>query len=87
MANHKRSKKRKKKPNYTRTDHHIIPSSRGGNSKLENIAKVPDRDHRFYHALFENKTPEEIIPYLVENFWNGKWEYVQRAYDSEKDYL
>lgn len=70
----------KYKPNYTKTNHHIIPSSRGGKSTLENIAEVPKRDHQFYHALFENKTPEEIIPYLVENYWNGQWYHVANAY-------
>jgi hypothetical protein len=52
--------------------HHIIPRSRGGRDG-DNIAYVSERDHRFYHALFENKTPREIIRYLNQEFWNGKY--------------
>ena len=66
---------------YLITRHHIIPKSRGGSSKLENIAGVQDRDHRNYHNLFNNKTPEEIVDYLVNDYWNGKWEYVENAYN------
>lgn len=60
--------------------HHIIPRSRGGNSRLENIAITNQRDHQCYHALFDNKIPEEIVEYLVNDFWNGNWNYVEKAY-------
>ena len=60
--------------------HHIIPSSRGGDSSLENIAKTTRKPHQYYHALFSNKRPEEIVEYLVNDFWNGQWKYVERAY-------
>jgi len=79
----KRTKAKRRKYNQ-RTNHHIIPSSRGGLSTLENIAKLPGRDHEFYHALFYNKTPTEIIEYLVEDCWNGQWDYVKDAYESNK---
>ncbi|HUU87342.1 MAG TPA: HNH endonuclease [Candidatus Glassbacteria bacterium] len=84
MTKYYKSKKQKDK---TKTNHHIIPKSRGGSSKLENIALVSNRDHQFYHSLFYNKTPEEIVKYLVNDYWNGNWEYVQKAYNSENDYL
>ena len=60
--------------------HHIIPSSRGGSSNLENIATIDGRSHQFYHALFSNKRPCEIVEYLVSDFWNGQWKYVEKAY-------
>ena len=67
--------------------HHIIPRSRGGNSKLENIAKINPRKHQFYHALFDNRTPEEIVNYLVKNYWNGNWQYVENAYHDRNQNL
>ncbi len=66
--------------------HHIIPKSRGGDSSLENIAKVKGKQHQYYHALFSNKRPEEIIEYLVNDCWNGQWDYVDRAYKRNNEY-
>jgi len=71
---------KKKKRQNRKTNHHIVPSSRGGPSTLENIAQVKDRDHRYYHALFDNKTPDEIVEYLVNDYWNGQWDHVEKAY-------
>ena len=56
------------------TQHHIIPRSRGGKTTRENIAYVPEREHRYYHALFENRTPTEILFYLNSTFWRGNCE-------------
>ncbi|MGV9206383.1 MAG: HNH endonuclease [Promethearchaeia archaeon] len=61
------------KRKYELTKHHIIPSSRGGSSKLENICYVPRVEHEKYHALFENQTPEEIIKYLNSKFWKNNY--------------
>lgn len=60
------------------TKHHIIPTSRKGNSLEENLAYVPKGKHQYYHSLFDNKTPDEIIDYLVENFWNGQIMWVEK---------
>lgn len=79
------SSRRKYKRRLTgKTKHHIQPLSRGGKSNLENIAGVPDREHKYYHALFLNQTPEEIIKTLVNHYWNGNWQYVQTAYQNRK---
>jgi hypothetical protein len=57
--------------------HHIIPRSRCKDCGVKNpdiqwnITEVPEREHNLYHALFTNKTPSEIIAYLLENFWGG----------------
>ena len=76
-----KKKRRKKRKANNPSRHHIIPSSRGGTSKLENIARLTVRDHQYYHALFENKIPEEIVQYLVEDYWNGNWDYIIKAYN------
>ena len=61
--------------------HHIIPRSRRGVHNKANIAKVRKTPHDRYHALFANKKPDEIIEFLVTEFWNGQWYWVQRALD------
>ena len=77
-------KKKKKKLRNHQSRHHIIPSSRGGDSGLENIAKVQSKGHQFYHALFSNQTPDEIVDYLVNTYWNGQWDYIKQAYDNQE---
>jgi len=68
--------------NYRHRDrHHIIPRSRGGDYRPENIVRVRELDHQAYHFIFDNRTPPEIIERLVERFWNGNWEYVREAYE------
>jgi hypothetical protein len=54
------------------TKHHIIPRSRGGRL-VDNIAYVSRDEHRAYHTLFGNRTPEECLVYLNERFWNNKY--------------
>jgi len=68
------------------SNHHIIPTSRGGTSKLENIAVLTVPDHRNYHTLFSNKTPEEIIETLVTKYWKGNWDYVDNAYNNNNGF-
>ena len=60
------------------TIHHIIPRSRlQGKKHLDNnIVKVSHIEHDRYHQLFENKTPEEILLYLVTTFWGGNLDYI-----------
>lgn len=81
--------KKKKKRWYHRpnepTRHHIIPSSREGTDSPENIAIVPNKKHEDYHILFSNRTPEEIIAYLVEDYWNGQWEWVELALENSNE--
>ena len=59
--------------------HHVLPRSRGGSSKGQNIVKVRKTPHEKYHSLFQNKTPPEIVKYLVDEFWGGQWHYVNNA--------
>lgn len=70
--------KLKKKPKNKLTRHHIIPTSRGGRNLEANIGFVPNNQHQDYHKLFGNRNPDEIIDYLVEDFWNGRVEFVNK---------
>lgn len=72
----KKIRKKKIKKNVL-TKHHIVPTSRGGPT-LDNLCYVPRRQHGLYHDLFLNRTPEEIIDYLVNDFWDGKKDYVEK---------
>ena len=72
----KKKKRRSRKQLYDR--HHIIPSSRQDEIHISfperNIVKVDRKRHNLYHRLFSNKTPQEIINLLVDEFW-GKQRY------------
>lgn len=61
------------------TRHHIRPRSRGGSDLTDNIAFIGEETHRRYHALFQEKTPDEIIRYLVQHCWNNQWDWVEDA--------
>lgn len=69
----------------TLTRHHIIPRSRGGYSEKENFATVTHGEHDKYHQLFQNKTPVEILHYLVTYFWNGQTEHLSTYLDDLED--
>ena len=56
-------------------NHHIIPRSRGGKNK--GTVEIKMHLHQKYHTLFANRTPEEIIDFLVNYFWGGRGEYVK----------
>lgn len=53
------------------TKHHVIPRSRSGSDLEDNLCWIDGDEHQKYHALFENRTPEEIMKYLINDFWNG----------------
>ena len=72
-----RKKRKKKKQHESR--HHVIPSSRGGKTTDDNIAIVDKFKHAKYHELFENRTPQEIVEYLVEYFWKSNWNFVEEV--------
>jgi len=62
------------------TRHHVIPRSRmeKGQKIPNNIVKVPHDEHDKYHQLFQNKTPEEIMLYLVKTFWGGNIGHIHK---------
>ena len=62
--------------------HHVVPKSRKDKfqefgirnvDQVGNIAIIENSLHERYHALFENMTPDEILVYLNETFWNGQF--------------
>lgn len=67
--------------------HHVIPVSRRGQDSPVNIVKVNARKHNDYHRLFANRTPTEIIKFLVEDFWKGQWNYVLESWAIEEKML
>ena len=73
-----------KKKNGVITDHHIIPSSRGGRSDRLNIKRVPHIAHDAFHRVFENLTPAEIYDYLAEVWFDPKKSFITPAKWLEK---
>lgn len=63
----------RKRKKSRKSHHHIIPRSRGGTDRHDNISIVDVKAHQNYHNLFGNMTPEEIIDYLVNYFWEGNY--------------
>ena len=65
--------------NNAMSKHHIIPSSRlkKGQKIPNNTVKVSHLEHDRYHQLFSNKTPEEILLYLVNTFWGGNTQIIK----------
>jgi hypothetical protein len=58
--------------------HHIIPRSKlDGRQIPHNTVRISGLEHEKYHHLFENKTPDEILSYLVETFWGGQLHLVK----------
>ncbi len=48
--------------------HHRLPRSKGGNGTADNISVVPIHEHRAWHRLFGNKTPQEIAR-IISDVW------------------
>jgi len=62
-------------------NHHIIPLSRlskGGRKRKNNIVVVDKHRHAIFHELVSNRTPEEVIEMLNEEFFGGKYEIILR---------
>lgn len=50
------------------TKHHRTPQSKGIDNRPENISYVPRNRHEWFHALFANKSVEEIVEDLNQ-YW------------------
>jgi hypothetical protein len=68
--------KKRKKRFADKDRHHIIPKSRKRVKSKDNIVFIDKIKHSDYHRLFHNRTPVEIIDYLVNYFWGGKEEFL-----------
>jgi hypothetical protein len=76
----KKRKKEKRNKEAGIQKHHILPKSRlTGKTVKDNIAYIRGDHHQIYHQLFSNMTPDEIVTFLVEFFWNGQWEWVVKS--------
>ncbi len=71
--------------------HHIIPKSRSGDKSSNNICRVQKNAHDFFHRYTDKKhgrklprTPDEVIAWLVNTFWNGQWHWVEKALANRK---
>jgi hypothetical protein len=85
MAHHNKSNlpankfskaRRKRNSRHPRaiTEHHIVPTSRGGSDKKFNLSRIVEYHHQKHHELFGNMTPYEILAWLETYFWrNKKW--------------
>lgn len=68
--------------------HHVFPSSRcaelgiNPDSKWNKVV-VNARHHELYHALFANKTPREIVEYLLHSFFNGMIDPPKKHHESD----
>lgn len=69
--------KQKKKAKWWRsrkkTEHHLLPQSRGGKSE-GNIVLISENVHKAWHVLFGNRTPGEAEEHLrvLHDFWKQK---------------
>ena len=77
----KKRKARKQRKHLSR--HHILPRSKKGTWEKSNIVYLNIKEHQNYHTLFSNLTPDEIVTYLVEHFWKGQWQWVEKALEEE----
>ena len=70
-AHHRRTAKNAAK--LRRNQHHIFCQQRYPELRKasRNIVDVNVIQHDRYHWLFKNRTPEEIIDYLIHYFWGG----------------
>lgn len=73
-----------KKQGYGPKDsrHHIIPSSRGGRE----IVWVNSGLHEKYHALFADRTPEEVVKFLVDYFFGGRYDVLENVLKEESSW-
>ncbi len=80
------------RPHGPDTDHHLIPRSRGGETKPGNLMVVPERLHQAWHYIFRNMTPEEAMIYIAAQWApagyvkflqisNGRFEIVMTGRD------
>lgn len=60
-----------------KSSHHVVPTSRGGEDNNGNKILLNSRLHSQYHALFSNRTPKEILKFLLQYFWGGDTTFIK----------
>ena len=69
---------------HGKNEHHILPKSLGG-GRHNNISFVDIEKHQDYHKLFDNLSPDKIVNYLIDYFWNGQTKWVFEAIANRED--
>ncbi|MGM0629037.1 MAG: hypothetical protein ACQESA_01280 [Patescibacteria group bacterium] len=64
--------------------HHIVPSTRLKGAK-NNTVSVNDGLHRNFHSLFINRTPQEILHFLVNYFWGDNILFLREFFFKKRD--
>jgi hypothetical protein len=65
--------------------HHILPKSRDGTDSEHNVINVDNNNHKNYHRLFANMTPEEVIDFLWTTFGFDRLYYRPLRRKAKKD--
>lgn len=61
--------------------HHRKPRSIGGENEERNISRVSTLEHRAWHSLFHNFTPEKICEIINEVWIDPDYEVLCRKKD------
>ena len=72
---HKKSQRNVNNP-HAPEEHHIVPSSRGGEKYKQNKKVVPKNFHVAYHKIFANLTPVEVVKYLKMVWFNPNGSFI-----------
>lgn len=72
-------------PHGRNTEHHLIPRSRGGETKPGNLMVVPERIHQSWHYVFRNMTPEEAIVYIAAHWAPAGYLKLLKISDGQND--
>ncbi len=67
------------------SEHHIDPSSRSYDDSPENKVLVNEELHQDFHKLFQNRTPHEILDFLVNYWWGGRILYLHTYLKTVRD--
>lgn len=57
--------------------HHVVPRSRQNGKPA--IVLIDDEDHKNFHLVFGNLTPNECVAHLVNYYFAGNWDFVYEA--------
>ena len=52
--------------NEADSNHHIEPTSRGGDDSDDNTCKIPESFHQAFHQVFHNLTEQEQVKFVQE---------------------
>lgn len=65
--------------------HHRKPRSLNGASTPENLSIVEESEHRAWHTLFQNYTPQKIAKIINQKWLDPEYEFivVRRRRDDE----